>query len=78
MSGMSKERNRSAGGGIGITGVVQIVFLILKLCGLIDWPWKYVLIPLWVDLVIVAVLLIVVIAAAIIQVAKENKEQTRS
>lgn len=74
MNDMSKEKNRSASSGIGLTGVVQIVFLILKLCGLIDWPWKYVLIPLWIDLVIVVVLLIVVIAAAVIQVMKENKE----
>ena len=33
--------------GLGIISVVQIVFLILKLIKLIDWPWWAVLIPTW-------------------------------
>ena len=36
--------------GLGIVAVLQIVFLILKLTGLIDWSWWLVLVPLWVDI----------------------------
>ena len=36
--------------GLGILAVLQIVFLILKLTGLIDWSWWLVLVPLWVDI----------------------------
>ena len=47
--------------GIGALGVVQIVFIILKLIGTITWPWKVVLIPLWIDLVATLVALILVL-----------------
>ena len=44
---MSKESKSS---GLGISAVLQIVFLVLKLTGLIDWSWWLVLVPLWVDI----------------------------
>ena len=44
---MSEESKSS---GLGISAVLQIVFLILKLTGLIDWSWWLVLVPLWVDI----------------------------
>ena len=44
---MNKESKSS---GLGISAVLQIVFLILKLTGLIDWSWWLVLVPLWVDI----------------------------
>jgi len=39
--------NTNAGGGIGLGGAVFIVFLILKLCDVINWSWWWVTIPLW-------------------------------
>lgn len=33
-----------------ILDVLGIVFLILKLCGVIDWKWIYVLIPFMIEL----------------------------
>jgi len=32
--------------------VVQIVFIVLKLIGVIQWSWWLVLIPLWVEIFI--------------------------
>ena len=46
--------NGSGAGGVGILTVVQIVFIILKLIGTIDWPWTTVLVPLWIQLCIAA------------------------
>ena len=45
---------KSNGGGVGITAVVQIVFIILKLVGVINWSWATVLIPTWISLGIAA------------------------
>ena len=45
---MSKEQNVSYSGGIGFTGLLTIVFIILKLLGKIDWSWWWVLSPLWI------------------------------
>lgn len=44
---MSEESKSS---GLGISAVLQIVFLVLKLTGLIDWSWWLVLVPLWTDI----------------------------
>ena len=37
---------------IGCLDVIQIVFVILKLCGLIDWSWIVVFIPLIISIIL--------------------------
>lgn len=55
---MSNVASSSASsGGIGFFGMLTIVFIALKLAGLITWSWLWVLSPLWLPLC--AVLLIV-------------------
>ena len=44
---MNKEPKSS---GLGISAVLQIVFLVLKLTRLIDWSWWLVFVPLWTDI----------------------------
>lgn len=34
--------------GVGLPTILFIVFLILKLTGVIDWPWVWVTAPLWI------------------------------
>lgn len=53
---MSKPE--SATSGVGILDVVQIVFIILKLCGVINWSWWVVLLPLWVTLAIGGIIIV--------------------
>jgi len=43
---MSSSTSNSSGG-IGVTGVLQIVFIVLKLTNVIDWSWWAVLLPTW-------------------------------
>lgn len=71
---MREEKSSSSSAGVGFTGLLQLVFITLKLCGVINWPWKYVLIPLWIDITVVVVILLVVMVLAIRKVDKENKE----
>jgi hypothetical protein len=52
---------RAGGGGIGFLGCLQIVFIILKLCHVIDWRWVIVLIPLWIELGLCALVLAIVL-----------------
>ena len=60
----SSSGSRSAGSsGVGISTVVQIVFIILKLVGVINWSWFWVLAPTWISIL---VWLIVIIAIVII------------
>ena len=61
------DKSSSSGGGIGCVGVLLIVFIVLKLTGLIHWSWIWVLSPLWISVGLVAVILLI---AALILVIK--------
>ena len=54
-------------GGIGFTGALQIAFIVLKLCKVIDWSWWLVLLPLWIELGIVALILIIAVIVAVVR-----------
>ncbi len=58
--------NESTSSGIGLGTVLFIVFLVLKLTGTINWGWWWVTSPLWIPLVILAVVLGIVGAVAVI------------
>lgn len=42
------ENNNGSAGGVGFTGLLTIVFIALKLCGVINWSWVWVLSPIWI------------------------------
>ena len=46
------NKNNSARSGIGFTGLLTIVFIVLKLCHVIEWSWLWVLAPIWIDLIL--------------------------
>lgn len=55
---------KESSGGIGVVGLLGVVFVTLKLCGVIDWSWLWVLAPFWVGLaVMVAIVLVVLVIA---------------
>lgn len=45
---MSNKNNSVTG--LGLLEVLQLIFIVLKLVGVINWSWPIVLIPLWVIL----------------------------
>ena len=49
----------TSGGGITIVSLLQLVFIILKLCGVITWRWVFVLMPLIVATGITIILFVV-------------------
>lgn len=60
------SNNNTQSGGVGISGVLFIVFLVLKLVGVIAWSWWWVTAPLWIPvLAVIAVLFIVALLAGI-------------
>lgn len=67
---MNKKENNNTAGGIGFTGLLTIVFIVLKLTGVIHWSWVWVLSPIW-----IAIALYVVILAIIVIVANLKKEE---
>ena len=54
------ESNASSSGGIGFVGLLTILFIGLKLGGVINWSWWWVLAPLWISAILVVAVLGVV------------------
>lgn len=54
------DNSSSASGGIGFFGLLGIVFIVLKLTGVIHWPWLWVLAPIWGPLALVLAILLIV------------------
>ena len=60
------QNNNSSSGGLGLGGVFTVIFVVLKLCGLIDWSWLWVLSPIWISIALVVVLLIIAFICTVI------------
>lgn len=60
---MSTQSTSTSSGGVGFAGLLTIAFVVLKLVGVIDWSWWWVLAPLWISagiaIAIVVVFLVV-------------------
>lgn len=47
--------------GIGFVGGLQLLFIALKLCKVIDWSWWWVLSPIWISTILCVVLIITIL-----------------
>lgn len=61
---MGTEINSSGAGGIGVAGLLGIAFIVLKLCGVIDWSWGWVLSPFWIPIAFVLLVVGIVLLVA--------------
>lgn len=53
------SENSTSSGGVSGIGLLGIVFITLKLCGVIDWSWWWVTLPFWGPLTVtIAVILV--------------------
>lgn len=46
--------------GFSLGDVLLVVFIILKLCKVINWSWFWVLSPLWISLIIYIIIVIII------------------
>lgn len=57
---MDKKTTR---GGMGFLSTLTLIFVVLKLLGLIDWPWLWVLSPIWIPVLLIAAVFDVILVA---------------
>lgn len=48
------------GSSIGFMSLLQIVFIVLKLCGVINWTWFWVLSPIWLEIIIIVIAVVII------------------
>ena len=66
------DKNRNVG--IGFLGALTILFIGLKLCGVIKWSWLWVLSPMWGP---IALFLVVIAVCVVISVIKTITSERR-
>jgi hypothetical protein len=59
------EKESSGGGGIGFCGLLTIVFITLKLLGVITWSWWWVLSPMLISIGIALAILVGLLGVAL-------------
>jgi uncharacterized protein (DUF983 family) len=65
------NNSSSSSSGIGFPGLLTVLFIGLKLTGYINWPWVWVLAPVWISASIVFAIILIIAAIALI--AEMNK-----
>lgn len=62
----------ATGGGLSFAGALTILFIALKLTGVITWSWVWVLAPLWVGAIaaVIGFLFVLVIFGLFVAVSK--------
>jgi len=64
MSKPNESSTPAASGGIGFWGLLQIVFITLKLLNVIEWSWWWVLSPTWISAALLIFLVVIFLAVA--------------
>ena len=54
------NNSKKSGGFVsfGLCDAIFIVFLVLKLCGVINWSWWWVTAPLWIPIALILIILL--------------------
>ena len=69
---MSQNVSSSSSSGIGFFGLLAIVFITLKLTGVINWSWWWVLAPLWGGFAIAGIIILGFIVAFIVSEMRDK------
>lgn len=57
----NNSKKTTVSGGIGFTGLLTIIFIVLKLLNIINWSWWWVLAPLWLPVGIILIIALILI-----------------
>lgn len=59
--------------GIGFSSALSLLFIALKLLGVINWSWLWVLSPLWIPMALVLFVVMLCLVIAVVQVIKDER-----
>lgn len=70
-------KNNTTSNGIGVTGLLLVAFIVLKLVKVINWSWWWVLSPMWITIGLVIIILIAYWMITLIQDKKWRRSYYR-
>lgn len=59
--------NKGTTSSVSFFGLLQLAFIVLKLCKVITWSWAAVLIPLWISLGLTVIIFVIAIILSFIK-----------
>ena len=70
----SNNSNKAvAPSGIGFSGLLTLIFITLKLCGVINWSWIWVFSPMWINAALsTTIVVIMLIIKALFNILSEK------
>ena len=73
-----KQTSSSSNSGIGFLGMLTLIFIVLKLCGIIHWSWIWVLMPTFLPISLVLVVcLVLVLRCCILHLFEKIKKNKK-
>lgn len=58
---VNKMKISLGGNGLDFVSALGLIFVTLKLCNVIDWPWVWVLAPFWIGIIVVLIIVAIFI-----------------
>ncbi len=53
--------SKSSSSGIGFISLLAVAFIVLKLCKVINWPWIWVLSPIWGGIILWVIVFVILV-----------------
>ena len=66
------ETSTTYNGGVGVFGLLGVVFVVLKLPGYIDWSWWWVTAPFWGGLALALAIFLIIVCVGFVVVSIER------
>ena len=63
---MKENKNSNVYNGIGFFGLLQVVFIALKVAKVINWSWWLVFLPTWIELGVYLIVIIIIVIMTVI------------
>lgn len=64
---MNNERNNTATVYIALCGLLDITTIVLKLTGVVNWSWLWVLAPIWIPTAITIAIIVIVLVVILVR-----------
>ena len=60
---------------VGILGLLSCIFITLKLCGIINWSWWLITLPIWGSIVIYSIVFPLIILLISLEITNDKYER---
>ena len=60
---------------VGILGLLGCIFITLKLCGIISWPWWLITLPIWGSIAVYSIIFPILLLLISLEITNDKYER---